>query len=634
MSDNTAYAHAGEHADPSTHRSPGLEVNMNHAREDDTMHHETAHDHPMTAGYFDLSNHHDHDHDMASNHSGRRSNMSIDMPPSQTAMDMAFTALQYLPMPIIVLSSTKRIVLANEAMGRILGMDPSYIPEDEGTPPLTRVPTGPRSASDILHGAPMSAMGIDLLQNGSPVWVTWEDFLESVLKDAIRDANDNTDTSSQSDQGELTPRPVDSESTTPTNERMAAETHHTSRAVVHDISVDVVFSTNRDPATGLPLPVKSENKRKSDSPHHSATTGHLEATMIISCWALDGMQYFTLTFTAAHTVTLGQLRSDQRSVTKMHKSYVSGMGSGSSSSSSGRRTQRSHNTSSSSSPSTWLPNGPASLGASAPASTLLTKTSRMKDAIMNAISVPIYAMWKDESFGVPNKACITLLGPGNSNISQLPVDQRDFLGQYKLYTEDYSEELPLDEYPIMYLMKTQKRFNDRRVALVQEYTKRRFIFDVDGETIVDEKTGEFLGGLVIFKDVTEFARTIAAQKVQNEREFEQITNLIPVMIWTTSPGGSVEFFSKRWYDYTGLSVRESLGEGWIGGFHPDDVKVAAMKWEHCLATGDEYLVEYRCRRHDGQWRWMLGRALPYRNQEGKILKWYVKSSRFCLILNH
>ncbi|GAB7341487.1 hypothetical protein MBLNU457_7716t2 [Dothideomycetes sp. NU457] len=629
MSDNTVYAHAGEHADSSVHTrtgtgtGTGLDVNTNHPRQDDIiMHHESTHDQPMAAGYFDLSNHHDHDHDMASNHSGRRSNMSIDMPPSQTAMDMAFTALQYLPMPIIVLSSTKRIVLANEAMGRILGMDPSYLPEEEGTPPLTRIPTGPRSASDILHGVPMSSMGIDLLQNGSPVWVTWDEFLDSVLKDAERDAY--TDTSSQSDQGELTPKPLDSEETTPTNERMAVETHHASasRAVVHDIPVDVVFSTNRDPATGLPLPVKQENKRKSDSPHYP-TASHLEATMIISCWALDGMQYFTLTFTAAHTVTLGQLRSDQRSVTKMHKSYVSGMGSGSSSSSSGRRTQRSHNTGSSiSSPSIWLPNGPASLNSSAPSSTLLTKTSRMKDAIMNAISVPIYAMWKDESFGVPNKACITLLGPGNSNQSLTPVDQRDFLGQYKLYTEDYSEELPLEEYPIMHLMKTQKRFNDRRVALVQEYTKRRFIFDVDGETIVDEKTGEFLGGLVIFKDVTEFTRTIAAQKVQNEREFEQITNLIPVMIWTTSPRGSVEFFSKRWYDYTGLSVRESLGEGWVTAFHPDDVKVAAVKWEHCLATGEEYLVEYRCRREDGQWRWFLGRALPYRDPDGKILKWY------------
>lgn len=51
--------------------------------------------------------------------------------------------------------------------------------------------------------------------------------------------------------------------------------------------------------------------------------------------------------------------------------------------------------------------------------------------------------------------------------------------------------------------------------------------------------------------------------------------------------------------------------------------VTGKKWSHSLATGDPYDTEYRCRRHDGQWRWMLGRALPMKNKRtGAIEKWF------------
>ena len=84
-----------------------------------------------------------------------------------------------------------------------------------------------------------------------------------------------------------------------------------------------------------------------------------------------------------------------------------------------------------------------------------------------------------------------------------------------------------------------------------------------------------------------------------------------------------DWFSRRWYDYTGLSVEECMGDGWAGAFHPEDVKEAEKRWKHSLESGDEYSVEYRCRRHDGSWRWMLGRALPLRDpRSSKIMKWF------------
>ena len=86
---------------------------------------------------------------------------------------------------------------------------------------------------------------------------------------------------------------------------------------------------------------------------------------------------------------------------------------------------------------------------------------------------------------------------------------------------------------------------------------------------------------------------------------------------------SLDWFSKRWYNYTGLDQETSLGLAWTGPFHPEDMPETSRRWNHSLATGDEYVTEYRCRNKDGAWRWMLGRALPYRDPKtGKILKWF------------
>ncbi|KKY26027.1 putative histidine kinase hhk6p [Diplodia seriata] len=127
---------------------------------------------------------------------------------------------------------------------------------------------------------------------------------------------------------------------------------------------------------------------------------------------------------------------------------------------------------------------------------------------------------------------------------------------------------------------------------------------------------------MVFKDVTEYTKRIAEQIEENEKQFEYITNLIPIMVWTTKPNGDHDWFSKRWYDYTGLTEEESLGKGWKLPFHEDDMPETSKRWQHSLKTGEEYNTEYRCRRYDGQWRWMLGRAVPFRDDLGKVIKWF------------
>lgn len=92
-----------------------------------------------------------------------RSDGSISMLPSTPSPTMAaLTALQYLPIPLLVLSAQKTVVIANEAMGRLLGI------EFESTA------TEGLSVSEKLSGQSMNDLGIDILQNGSPILVSWD----------------------------------------------------------------------------------------------------------------------------------------------------------------------------------------------------------------------------------------------------------------------------------------------------------------------------------------------------------------------------------------------------------------------------------------------------------------------------
>lgn len=104
--------------------------------------------------------------------------------------------------------------------------------------------------------------------------------------------------------------------------------------------------------------------------------------------------------------------------------------------------------------------------------------------------------------------------------------------------------------------------------------------------------------------------------------FRELAEAIPQLVWTTRPDGFHDFYNQRWYEYTGTTPEQALGEGWQGPLHPDDLPETLRRWHHSLRTGEPYETEYRCRRHDGVYRWFLGRAHPVRDASGRIVKWF------------
>jgi PAS domain S-box-containing protein len=96
---------------------------------------------------------------------------------------------------------------------------------------------------------------------------------------------------------------------------------------------------------------------------------------------------------------------------------------------------------------------------------------------------------------------------------------------------------------------------------------------------------------------------------------------MPLMAWTAPPGATINYFNKRWYDYTGLTEAESLEMGWQRAVHPDDLPLAIERRTAGHRNGQPYEVENRYRRADGTCRWHLARVAPIRDEAGDITLW-------------
>ncbi|WP_421729860.1 PAS domain-containing protein [Brevundimonas sp.] len=115
---------------------------------------------------------------------------------------------------------------------------------------------------------------------------------------------------------------------------------------------------------------------------------------------------------------------------------------------------------------------------------------------------------------------------------------------------------------------------------------------------------------------------VAAALSESEAKFRAIADSMPQMVWSTQPDGLHDYYNARWYEFTGVAEGSTDGEGWAAIFHPEDQPRAWEAWRHSLATGDLYEIEYRLRRHDGVYRWTLGRAVPIRNEASEIVRWF------------
>ncbi|KAG5929477.1 hypothetical protein E4U42_005741 [Claviceps africana] len=518
--------------------------------------------------------------------------------PAITSGQLALSAMQHLPVPVLVLNNLKTVVLANKAMGRMMGLISETTSHEASA-----------AAVDQMRGKSLSQVGVDMLQDGRPVWIKWESFLEGLLEEGRAQPPVCNVEPSQ-------PAHAGPDNATPTADRPSStwDSEH---------GREPACLPSRDSVVEVVIARKEMGSKGFDSRYKSKASGHhVYAKMIITMWeGEDRQKFFTLTFTTT-TTTTSSSASSSPNANKLaarsnipeaaeHRSFAASNPSSPSLYSPGVVTM-------SSSP--FPPMGPPSIASRSSTPSLLQKIILMKDALLDNTQMPIVAMWKDGSVGFPNKAARDLLPPDAS--MDLCTDGFELLLHWALWDEHFTRKLDVSEYPISVLLRTETSFPSMRVGLFGN-DGRRIVHDVLGEAIRDEATGEFLAGVVTARDVTVMSEALTQIKERDDERFKLICDTMPQLVWTTTPDGCPDFFNTRWYSYTGLKPEECLGTKWQTPFHADDRTEAQARWSHSLKTGDPYVVEYRCRSEGGEWRWFLGRALAVRNKDtGEIEKWF------------
>jgi PAS domain S-box-containing protein len=140
-------------------------------------------------------------------------------------------------------------------------------------------------------------------------------------------------------------------------------------------------------------------------------------------------------------------------------------------------------------------------------------------------------------------------------------------------------------------------------------------------SILRSRDGAPLYFISQIEDIT--ARKRAEEALQtSERELRELAESMPQIVWVTSADGRNIYFNQQWVDYTGLTLEESYGEGWIKPFHPDDQQRAWDAWQRAVQHRDTYSLECRLRRADGVYRWWLIRGVPLLGANGEIRRWF------------
>ena len=109
---------------------------------------------------------------------------------------------------------------------------------------------------------------------------------------------------------------------------------------------------------------------------------------------------------------------------------------------------------------------------------------------------------------------------------------------------------------------------------------------------------------------------------QRNQELDAIVHTAPDIIFSRQADGTRDYISSRFYEYTGAEAGSAVGLGWMEYLHPDDKERSVLHWMRCVQSGQAYESEYRIRGADGQYRWFRARAVPLRNLDGGIIKWY------------
>lgn len=129
---------------------------------------------------------------------------------------------------------------------------------------------------------------------------------------------------------------------------------------------------------------------------------------------------------------------------------------------------------------------------------------------------------------------------------------------------------------------------------------------------------------VVYAIIHDITDQVRAEQALRDREawLNQLTEGLPTLVWAARPDGTLEYLTRRWAEYTDVPRKMLLHYGHLQVVHPEDRETMHRAWQDALKNGLPTTVEARLRRHDGSYRWFSIRAVPARDEDGSIVRWF------------
>ena len=136
-----------------------------------------------------------------------------------------------------------------------------------------------------------------------------------------------------------------------------------------------------------------------------------------------------------------------------------------------------------------------------------------------------------------------------------------------------------------------------------------------------DETGQIAGVNVVIQEITDRKNAEAALRESEER-FRTLADNMSQFAWMTDENGWIFWYNSRWFEYTGTTLAQMQGWGWQSVHHPEHVDRVVERIRHSFETGESWEDTFPIRSRDGTYRWFLSRALPIRDESGRIIRWF------------
>ncbi len=143
----------------------------------------------------------------------------------------------------------------------------------------------------------------------------------------------------------------------------------------------------------------------------------------------------------------------------------------------------------------------------------------------------------------------------------------------------------------------------------------------DSAAPIQDADGITQGAVLVFRDISEKYQAEAKLR-ESEARFVQLADAISQLAWMSRPDGYIDWFNSRWYEYTGTTFEQMEGLGWQSVHDPDVLPEVLQRWRGSLKSGQPFDMVFPLRGADGVFRPFLTRMVPYRDEQGNIVRWF------------